>query len=89
MKKYIFALVVCLMLFLTGCGGGEEAIGGSGTPFIGGTSGLLLNFENSPPPEVFDNGQFPFGKHFRKIRHLLEIIIFYTAEIKKNAEKSL
>ena len=61
MKKYIFALVVISMLFLTGCGeGGEDSLTAGGAPFLGGTSGISLNFENSPPAEVFDGGDFPF-----------------------------
>lgn len=60
MRKYMFALVVCVMLSLLGCGEGEEGLPAGGVPFLGGTTGLLVNFENSPPPEVFDGGEFPF-----------------------------
>ncbi len=61
MKKYIAVLFVCSLLFLVGCGeeGGEAVLTG-GAPFLGGTNGLLVSFENSPPPEVFDGGDFPF-----------------------------
>ncbi|MBN2112424.1 hypothetical protein JW707_04990 [Candidatus Woesearchaeota archaeon] len=60
MKKYIFAMAVISMLFLTGCGEGEGQLPGAGTPFLGGTSGVSISFEDSPPAEVFDGGDFPF-----------------------------
>ncbi len=59
MRKYAFVLFVCVLLFLVGCAGEEERPA-AGTPFLGGTNGLLVNFESSPPPEVFDGGNFPF-----------------------------
>lgn len=60
MKKYGIILFVCALLFLMGCEGGDDEVATSGTPFLGGTNGVLVNFENSPPPEVFDGGDFPF-----------------------------
>lgn len=60
MKKYIFALFVCMLLFLVGCGDEEGAAPAAGTPFLGGTNGILVNFEDSPPAEVFDGGDYPF-----------------------------
>ncbi len=61
MKKYIMVLFIGFLLFLFGCGeGGEDAAVSRGAPFLGGTNGLLVNFENSPPAEVFDGGDFPF-----------------------------
>lgn len=60
MKKYGIVLFVCALLFLMGCEGGEEDAVTAGAPFLGGTNGILVNFENSPPPEVFDGGDFPF-----------------------------
>ncbi len=59
MRKYLFVLIVIVMLSLLGCGEGEEGLV-TGAPFLGGSVGLLVNFENSPPPEVFDGGDFPF-----------------------------
>lgn len=59
MRKYLFALIVCMMLSLLGCGEGDEGPV-TGAPFLGGSAGLLVNFENSPPPEVYDGGDFPF-----------------------------
>ncbi len=60
MKKYAFALFICTLLFLVGCGGEENTAPAAGTPFLGGTNGILVNFESSPPAEVFDGGDFPF-----------------------------
>jgi hypothetical protein len=60
MKKYAIALFICALLFLMGCEGGEGEEPVAGAPFLGGTNGILVNFENSPPPEVFDGGDFPF-----------------------------
>ena len=44
MKKYIFALFVCMLLFLVGCGDDEGETPAAGTPFLGGTNGILVNF---------------------------------------------
>lgn len=60
MKKYFLAMFVISLLFLAGCGQSEETGAARGTPFLGGTSGVSINFENSPPAEVFDGGDFPF-----------------------------
>jgi len=61
MKRYGIVIFVCALLTLMGCGGGGEGeVASSGTPFLGGTNGVLVNFENSPPAEVFDGGDFPF-----------------------------
>jgi len=60
MKKYSIALFVCALLFLAGCGEGEDGLPEGGAPFLGGTTGIVANFENSPPAEVFDGGDFPF-----------------------------
>lgn len=61
MKKYLFAICLSMLLVIVGCGPGEEGgVISEGTPFLGGTSGVSINFENSPPAEVFDGGDFPF-----------------------------
>ncbi|MFH1399674.1 MAG: hypothetical protein ABIG95_06195 [Candidatus Woesearchaeota archaeon] len=51
-------LLVCLVI-LAGCAQ-KETITAS-DPFLGGTTGLLINFlEDNPPSEVYDGGNFPF-----------------------------
>ncbi|MBW3011990.1 hypothetical protein KY311_02310 [Candidatus Woesearchaeota archaeon] len=58
MKKLFFVLVMALILL--GCQGGEEN-DLSESPFVGGTTGLLLSFtEDAPPQDVYDGGDFPF-----------------------------
>ncbi|MDD5087112.1 MAG: hypothetical protein PHV16_05160 [Candidatus Nanoarchaeia archaeon] len=60
MKDYIKTiLLLALFLFVVGCDGKEVSTKTS--PFIGGTTGLLLNFDtDAPPAEVYDAGDFPF-----------------------------
>lgn len=60
MNKKIFFLLI-LTIFLYSC---EEQTSTTGkeTPFIGGQSGLSIQFlDDAPPSEVFDRGQFPFN----------------------------
>ena len=61
MKKIaIVLLVLASLIVFTGCGGGDGDTTTTKT-FIGGTTGLLLSFqENAPPTEVLDGGQQPF-----------------------------
>ena len=63
-KRYcVIALLVCLILLVSACKRTGVATGGAPrTPFIGGTSGLTINFEkDSPPPEVTDDESFSFN----------------------------
>ena len=58
MKK-VFLILVLLSIALAGCDG-EEAPS-STTPFLPGTTGLLMNLmEDSPPSEVYDGGSSQF-----------------------------
>ena len=62
-KRYVvIALLVCLILLVSACKQGGASTGGAPrTPFIGGTSGITINFEkDSPPPEVTDDESFAF-----------------------------
>ena len=53
-------LMVCLILVLAGCEQ-ETTSTAKGKTFIGGTEAIEFNFmEGSPPPEVYDGGNFPF-----------------------------
>ncbi|MBI2140589.1 hypothetical protein HYU14_06715 [Candidatus Woesearchaeota archaeon] len=60
MKKYIIAIMAMALLLLAGCK--SSSTGGTrAKAFIGGTQALSFDFvEGSPPPEVFDGGNFPF-----------------------------
>lgn len=63
-KRYFaIALLICLILLVSACKKSGAATGGAPrTPFIGGTSGLTINFEkDSPPPEVTDDESFAFN----------------------------
>jgi hypothetical protein len=70
MKK--IALILLLLVVLLGIGadkstnsgcssGGKAKTPSKVDPYIGGTRGLTIQFEDGyPPSEVYDNGQFPF-----------------------------
>ena len=59
MKRLILIFTISLLLVLAGCEK-EEATSAT-TPFLGGTTGLLMSFlEDAPPQEVYDGGVFPF-----------------------------
>jgi len=61
-KQYSTLLLVLSLLSATvliSCGGGDA--GSATSPFIGGTLGLDIKFQEAAPPrEVFDGGDFPF-----------------------------
>lgn len=56
----IIFIVAASILFASGCE--EEGAGAiKQDPFVGGTTGLTVNFaEGAPPPETFDGGDSPF-----------------------------
>lgn len=62
MKKkstILVVLFVILLLFIVGCGGKVEDV--SNSPFLGGSSGLELEFlKDAPPNEITDGDTFPF-----------------------------
>jgi len=56
--RYIIIILAILMLY--GCTGGDQTTTTS-DPFVGGTTGLKLDFvEGAPPKEAYDKGTFPF-----------------------------
>lgn len=58
MRK-IAILFVVLLLFIAGCNKQVETR--TTRPFVSGTNAVEFNFvEGSPPPEVYDGGNFPF-----------------------------
>jgi len=64
-SKKLFILGVLLILALAACGK-QTTTTGSGTPFIGGTSGLVIDFEeDAPPAEVTDDGTYSFNTIIR------------------------
>jgi len=60
MKNYVnIILILSLLIFASGCG--EETTPSKESPFIGGTTGLLISYDkDAPPAEVYDGGDFPF-----------------------------
>ena len=59
MKKIIIAGLIITMFLFTGCP--QPTDSGVENPFIGGTTGILISFaEDSPPPEVYAGGDYPF-----------------------------
>jgi len=60
MKATTPLIVIVSILLLVGCAE-REKLPTKATPFIGGTTGVLIDFmEDSPPPEALDGGDFPF-----------------------------
>lgn len=58
-KKIIFALLTIGLFFIVGCKGGDS--GSTTTPFLGGSTGVFIEFvEGSPPEEVTDKSTFDF-----------------------------
>ena len=62
-RYYVIALLICLILIVSACKKSGASTGGAPrTPFLGGTSGITMNFEkDSPPPEVTDDSSFAFN----------------------------
>ena len=62
-RYYAIALLLSLILVLSSCRSSGASTGSAPkTPFIGGTSGLTIDFEkDSPPPEVTDDESFRFN----------------------------
>ncbi len=59
--RYLIVISLCVLLLLSACKGGNGPATAPKNPFIGGTIGLVLNFEkDAPPPEVVDGSSFPF-----------------------------
>ena len=62
MKKMIFAVFLISILMLMGCTGKKDIGSSMKDPFIGGTDGVTISFEeDAPPAEVYDGGDFSFG----------------------------
>jgi len=61
-KKQVILIVfsTVLLLIIAGCGrGGDDT--SKGSPFVGGSNGLVLRFlVDDPPSEITDGGIFPF-----------------------------
>src|SRR3989338_10651142 len=66
-KYYAIALLICMILLVSSCKKSGAATGGAPrTPYLGGSSGLTINFEEgSPPPEVTDTESFGFNAIIR------------------------
>ncbi len=59
MRRLILIFTTCLLLVLAGCE--KEESTSATTPFLEGTTSLLMSFlEDAPPQEVYDGGVFPF-----------------------------
>ena len=55
------SILLILLLLLAACQG-QDTGPADGTPFLGGSQGLVLSFlEDSPPQTVYDKGQMTFG----------------------------
>ena len=60
MKNYVnIILILALLIFASGCG--DKTTPSKESPFIGGTTGLLISYDkDAPPAEVYDGGDFDF-----------------------------
>jgi hypothetical protein len=58
-KKALLVMFAVGLFFVSGCKGGEG--GAVITPFLGGNTGVVIDFiEGNPPAEVYDGGSFDF-----------------------------
>ncbi|MCP3681171.1 MAG: hypothetical protein GY861_00635 [bacterium] len=63
MRNLIIVFIACLVVLLSGCTPDDPI---STDPFLGGSDGISMEFvDGSPPPEIYDNGQFPFDVTLR------------------------
>ena len=60
MKTWHIITTALIIIAFTGCAG-DGGKPSAGSPFVGGTNGILMSFlEGNPPAEVTDGEQFPF-----------------------------
>lgn len=62
-KKYLFLIcAISLLLLISACSRGlSQPTSAPRNPYIGGTKGIIFDFEkDAPPPEVTDGQNFPF-----------------------------
>ncbi|MBI4452574.1 hypothetical protein HY637_04035 [Candidatus Woesearchaeota archaeon] len=66
-RYYAIIILICLVLVVSACKkSGASAQGAPRTPYLGGSSGLKIDFEEgSPPPEVTDTESFGFNAIIR------------------------
>ncbi|MCF7861403.1 hypothetical protein K9M79_04070 [Candidatus Woesearchaeota archaeon] len=70
MKRLILLLVPLILVFGCTDGSSSTTLGSKDRPFLGGTSGLSIDFEeDAPPPEVFDQGQYAFDVSVKLENH--------------------
>lgn len=61
MRKIILTGLLISILIFAGCGEKKDSGQKLEDPFIGGTTGILISFiEDSPPPEAYAGGDYPF-----------------------------
>lgn len=64
MKRYFFALMICLFVLIAGCSQETGTQTGTTEPFIGGSQGIVAEFEQAGVVEngvdtIYDNENFP------------------------------
>ncbi len=60
-RTQVFIVFGIVLLLLVGCSKQSSTGTGSKTPFIGGSTGMVIDFqEGSPPPEVTDDNSYSF-----------------------------
>lgn len=61
MRKYTIVLIVLLGVLVSACSGDGKDKPSPDNPYVGGDRGLVMGFvTGAPPPEVYDDNQFPF-----------------------------
>jgi len=59
-KKVIFSLLIITLFVIAGCNQGDKG-GTVSTPFLGGSTGVFIEFiKGNPPEQVYDGGSFDF-----------------------------
>ncbi len=62
MRALFASLILTLLIIFSGCSDSNNGTTTKTETFIGGTTGIAIDFaEGSPPPEVFDGGTYPFS----------------------------
>ncbi len=60
-NKIIIAIAIIAVMLAAGCTTKDDSSTSKTTPFIGGTTGLLIDYgSGNPPAEVYDGGDYPF-----------------------------
>ncbi len=61
-KKFLIITMMIAIILISGCGSNTDTSTVKTTPFVGGSTAVVLSFiDGAPPEEIFDKGNYPFG----------------------------